>query len=156
MPQGGVQNPAGGKHLSRCCDSWLSVHQRIADYLAYASAAKFAEGRSASTSQVVKHLAPSAQFAAEACAGKSAILNSSLRLRMATMRAESNQRQKRLHQKAVHWASTRSTRQVHPVCTMSLQEYYQSTSACSGTTEFIDFVAVSAHAPASVPAQLCH
>ena len=40
----------------------------IADYFAIASAAKSAEGRGATTSQVLKHLAPSANFQAEASA----------------------------------------------------------------------------------------
>ena len=40
----------------------------IAGYSAYASAAKFAEGRGATTSQVLKHLTPCEDFAAEACA----------------------------------------------------------------------------------------
>ena len=40
----------------------------IAGYSAYASAAKFAEGQGATTSQVLKHLAPCEDFAAEACA----------------------------------------------------------------------------------------
>ena len=40
----------------------------IANYFALASAAKFAEGRGATTSQVLKHLASSAYFQAEASA----------------------------------------------------------------------------------------
>ena len=42
--------------------------QESANYSAYASAAKFAKGRGAATRQVLKHLAPSAVFAGEACA----------------------------------------------------------------------------------------
>ena len=40
----------------------------IADYFALASAWKFAEGRGATTSQVLEHLASSATFQAEASA----------------------------------------------------------------------------------------
>ena len=46
----------------------MDMPPSIADYLALASAANFVEDRGATTSQVLKHLAPSVNFQAEASA----------------------------------------------------------------------------------------
>ena len=55
-------------HCIRCAAGKRSflLDGCIAGYSAYASAAKVAEGRGATTSQVLKHLAPCEDFAAEA------------------------------------------------------------------------------------------